>query len=209
MITRFSYSRFLISIKLIPTLLQAVLAFCTLNSFVIGAEFSIDSVHSRVGFKIRHLGISSVSGNFKDFKGKFKFDESKSEGSSGEISIDTKSIHTGNEKRDKHLRSPDFFDVEKFPAIEFKSKKFISVGDKKYSLEGDLTMHGVKKPVKFDVELIGSTKDKEGKTVLGFTATSKLSRGEFGMTYGKPSAGDEVKLDVDIEAAEVSGGDKK
>ncbi len=170
-------------------------------------EFKVDPAHSNVGFTIRHF-VSKVSGSFKNFEANFRFDEKKPSDSSGKFIIQASSIDTGNEKRDNHLRSADFFEIQKFPILSFESKKMASAGVGKYKLAGDITMHGVTQPATFDVEYLGAARDMEGKTRLGFTATCKVNRKDFGISWNKAMdkggwvLGDEVELHLQIEAVE-------
>lgn len=165
------------------------------------AEYSIDPSHSHAGFTIRHL-VGKVSGEFKDISGNFTFDPAKPEAFSGKITIKADSINTNNEKRDAHLRTPDFFDTAKFATLTFDPTKMSANGDKKYKLEGKLTMHGVTKPIVFDVEYLGSDKDPWGNMRAGFSTTAKLNRRDFGVTGGKAGTmlGDDIAISVDIEA---------
>ena len=123
-------------------------------------------------------------------------------------SIKAATINTNVDKRDEHLRSGDFFEAAKYPNIEFTSKKVTSSGEKKFKIEGDMTMHGVTKPITFEAEYLGADKDPGGKVRAGFTATSKISRTDFGMKFnkvldsGKLMVGDEVNLNLEIEAVE-------
>ncbi len=166
--------------------------------------YSVDASHSNVEFKVRHI-VSKVSGSFKDYEGSFEFDAKKPEASKVNFTIKSASINTDNEKRDGHLKSPDFFDVAKFATLKFDSKKLKSAGGDKYKLEGDLTMHGVTKPVTFDVEFTGEGNDPWGGHRAGFTASTKLNRKDFGITWNKALdtgsllLGDEVDVSLQIE----------
>lgn len=171
-------------------------------------EWNFDATHSHVGFKIRHYMVSWVRGQFTDTSGKVTFDANDLSTLSMDIRIKTASIDTRNERRDNHLRSADFFDVEKYPEMRFvsNSAKVLSAG--KVSLLGDLTMHGVTKPVTLEVEGIGHVVDLgERGQKTGATATTTLSRKEWGMTFtqalevGGVTVGDEVHLDIEVELA--------
>lgn len=173
----------------------------------LAAEFTVDPQHSSVGFQVRHL-FSKVSGNFKDFEGTFSFDEKSIDKSQVKFSIKTASVDTRNEKRDNDLRSANFFDAQNLPAMEFASKKVTSLGKKKFRIEGDLTLHGVTKPIRFDAEYLGTDKDPWGNVRAGFTATSKLNRKDYGMNFHKVLesggllVGDEISIGLEIEAIE-------
>ena len=172
------------------------------------AKFNIDTAHSSVGFKIRHL-VSQTRGGFNEFSGTIDFDDKKPEASMVEAVIQTASIDTANAKRDSHLRDADFFDAAKFPTITFKSTKVSAAGKGKYKMEGLLTMHGVEKPVTLDVVFGGSMKNKKGKLIAGFTAEGKINRKEFAIVYnqvldaGSLAFGEEVWITLEIEAAEA------
>jgi polyisoprenoid-binding protein YceI len=167
-------------------------------------DFSIDPMHSNVGFTVRHI-VSNVKGQFNEFSGNFSYDPKAPEKSSVEAVIQTKSINTNVDKRDTHLKSPDFFDVEKFPTMTFKSSSVKSTGPGKLDISGTLTIHGVSKPVVLSVEGGDVAKDPWGGTRTGFTATTKIDRKDYGMTWNKTLdnggvlVGDEVKIDLEIE----------
>jgi polyisoprenoid-binding protein YceI len=165
--------------------------------------WSIDTAHSGVNFKVRHL-ISKTSGNFGTFDGKIVTDFDNLEASSVEFTIDANSIDTNNADRDKHLRSEDFFNVAKFPAITFKSTKITRVNDTMFAVTGDFTMHGVTKEMMIPVEFTGSMKDPWGKTRAGFSLETTLDRKEFGIVWNKAldtggvMLGDEVEVNIDL-----------
>lgn len=168
-------------------------------------KFNIDPEHSNVGFKIRHL-FSNVRGQFNTFSGSFDFDATKKSGGSLKISIQTASIDTNNEKRDKHLKSPDFFDVAKYPEIKFTSTKVESTGDKTYKVQGYLSMHGVTKVVSLDVDFIGEGKDPWGNFKAAFSAEAKVNRKDYGIEWNETLEtggfllGNDVKISIEIEA---------
>ncbi len=167
-------------------------------------EYEIDKIHSHVGFSVKHI-LSMVPGNFREFKGIFSYDEKKPEASQLKVAIAAASVYTGTQKRDEHLKSPDFFDAKKYPTISFESRKVTSSGGKKLKVEGDLIMHGIKKPVSLDVEYLG-TDSIMGMDSIGFSATTKIDRRDFNLTWGqdKMSAagnlvvGNQVDIRLDI-----------
>lgn len=169
-------------------------------------RYEIDPTHSSVHFSVRHMMVSNVRGEFTKVAGTVSFDPENHADSSAEATIDVASINTRDEQRDGHLKSPDFLDLEKFPTITFKSTKVVpSEGGGK--LTGDLTIHGVTRPITLDVEGPGpEVKDPWGKQRVGVSATTKLSRKDFGLTWnaaletGGVLVGDEVKITIDIEA---------
>ncbi len=171
------------------------------------AHYEVDAGHSQVGFRIRHL-VTKLPGEFKEFEGKFDFDEKKPQDAKVTFKVKTASINTNNEKRDEHLRGDEFFDAEKHPELTFVSKKVKPAGKGKYKIEGDLTLHGVTKPVTFDAEFGGIAKDPWGNTKAGFNATAKINRKDFGISWNKALdaggfvIGDEVELNIAVEAAQ-------
>jgi polyisoprenoid-binding protein YceI len=171
------------------------------------AEFSIDPAHSNVGFTVRHI-VSHVKGQFNEFSGNFSYDPKTPEKSSVEAVIQTKSINTNVDKRDAHLRSPDFFDVEKFPTMTFKSTSVKSTGPGKLEITGMLTLHGVSKPVILSVEGGDVAKDPWGGTRTGFTASTTINRKDFGMVWnqkldnGGLLVGDDVQIGLEIEGVQ-------
>ena len=168
-------------------------------------KWSIDAVHSSVKFTVNHLVISEVEGNFKKFTGSVTSDKPDFEGGAVDFSVDVNSISTDNDMRDKHLKSPDFFDVEKFPAMTFKGNSFKKLSGNKYELAGDLTMHGVTKPVKFSVTYGGTINDGMGNTKAGFKATTVIDRFDYGLKWSKATeagglvVGKEVTIEVKLE----------
>jgi polyisoprenoid-binding protein YceI len=164
---------------------------------------NLDPSHTRVGFSIRHF-FTPVRGEFKNVKGTITLDQASLKDSKVEVAIETASINTNNEKRDNHLRSADFFDAEKNPTITFVSKS-IDVKDNKGTMTGDLTMHGVTKPVTLAVEVGGIGKMGQG-TIAGFTASGKIDRKDYGLTWtktldqGGTMLGDDVTLEITVEA---------
>lgn len=169
------------------------------------AEWTIDGSHSRVGFSVSHMVVSSVSGRFKQFGGKVELDDANLTKSEVEITIKAESIDTDDAKRDEHLRSPDFFDAKKFPTLLFKSSKIAKAGGNKYKLTGDLTIHGVTKVVTLDAVLSDPVKNPWGKLVRSVRLGGKVKRGDFGLKWNKTLdaggvlVGDEVTLDVQVE----------
>jgi polyisoprenoid-binding protein YceI len=188
--------------KLIP--LTCLSAFLIAHSTFAADTYAIDPAHSSVGFQIRHL-FSNVTGKFDDFAGTLEFDEANPEKSSVEVTIKTASIDTGVKMRDDDLRSPNFFDAEKYPKITFKSKSVKSSEKNTAEVTGDLTMHGVTKEVVLKVELIGKGSGMKGAIVTGWDATTALKRSEFGLAWSKviegtAVVGDDVKIELHIEA---------
>jgi polyisoprenoid-binding protein YceI len=169
------------------------------------AEWALDGAHSKLGFSVSHLVVSSVSGRFKQFSGKVELDEANLTKSDVSISIKADSIDTDEPKRDEHLRSADFFDTKKFPELTFKSTKITKAGGKKYKVTGDLSMHGVTKSVTLDAELSDAIKSPWGKMVRSVKMTGKVKRGDFGLKWNKSLdaggvvVGEDVTLDIQVE----------
>ena len=168
--------------------------------------WTIDPVHSTAEFKVKHMMISNVKGQFAVVKGALALDENGITNSRVEASIDADSINTRDPQRDAHLKSADFFDVERFPTLSFKSTHISRVNDGELAAEGDLTIHGETRKVVFTVE--GPTspaKDPWGNTRLGLSATTKINRKYFGLTWntalkaGGILVGDEVTITLDVE----------
>jgi polyisoprenoid-binding protein YceI len=186
-------------------LLLASISACVFTQSAFTADtYVFDKVHSTMGFQVRHL-FSKVPGKFDDFAGKIQFDEANPENSTVEVKIKTASVDTGVAMRDKDLRSPNFFDVEKFPEITFTSKSVKRTGETTGEVTGDLTMHGVTKQVVLNVELLGKGAGMEGKTVSGWEAKTNLKRSEFGLSWNKmiegtQVVGDDVEIDLHVEA---------
>mgnify|MGYP001212015640 FL=1 len=169
-------------------------------------KWEVDAAHSAIEFSVRHMMISRVKGVFHDFEANVEADPNDLTTADIEISIDVASIDTRNEDRDNHLRSADFFEVEKFPKMTFKVTDITKKGDDDYDLTGDLALRGVTKPVTFSATLEGVAKDPWGSEVAGLNAQGKLKRSDFGLTWnntletGGVLVGDEVTISIEIEA---------
>jgi len=194
--------------RTVPTFaLAAAVVVLAAPSLAAAATWDIDSSHSAAQFSVRHLMISNVRGELGKVTGSVMFDGQDVAGIAVDATIDVTAIDTREPKRDEHLRSPDFFDVAKYPTMTFKSKRSEKVGAGKFKLVGDLTLHGVTKEVTLDVE--GPTpemKDPWGNVRVGATATTKINRKEFGLNWnaaletGGVVVGDEVSITLDVEA---------
>ena len=173
-------------------------------------QWKIDPMHSEADFAIKHMSISTVHGTFRGISGTITYDPANVAKSGVEASIDVTSVDTGVAPRDKHLKSPDFFDVEKFPTMTFKSTSVRKAGDH-YDVAGDLTLHGVTKPVVLKLEDPGKAETgMDGKSVhRGFTATTTINRKDFGLTWngtlksGDSVLGDDVRIELDIEGSQI------
>ena len=172
--------------------------------------YDIDPAHSSATFKVKHLAISTVSGGFGKVSGKVTWDQADPTKSGVEAVIDATSIDTQNGGRDEHLKSPDFFDVATHPTITFKSTKVEAAGDGRLKVTGDLTMRGVTKPVVLDVEgPVTPIKDPRGNMKTGATATTKINRQDFGVSWSKTLDGgglvvsDDVWITIELEMAQA------
>ena len=172
-------------------------------------NWNLDVVHSTVGFWVRHLMVSKVHWSFSKWTGSVSFDEKAPEASKVSAEIDVASIDTKDAGRDGHLRTPDFFDAEKFPKITFKSTKVEKVSDGNYKLTGDLSMHGVTKPVTLDVEYGGRATHPQMGERVGFSAKGHLNRKDWGLSYnqvldaGGVALGEKVEIAIEIEATKA------
>ncbi len=168
-------------------------------------KWTIDTDHSEITFKVKHLVISTVTGKFKEFDAIIESDNEdfKDAKITFETSID--SIETGNEDRDNHLKSDDFFNAAEYPKMTFESKSFKKTGDGEYKLVGDLTIRGNTKEIELDAEYGGTVVDPYGQTKAGFDVTGKINRKEFGLTWsavteaGSVVVSDEVKLNLNVQ----------
>jgi polyisoprenoid-binding protein YceI len=170
-------------------------------------DYKLDTAHSRIGFAVRHLEINWVEGRFKDFAGTVHFDDKDVTKSSVEFTAKVASVDTEVEARDKHLRTADFFDAEKYPEMTFKSTGVERKGKDAYILRGDLTMKGVTKPVALPFTIAGAVKDPWGNTRFGIEAETKINRRDFGINYGNAFAGgldvgNEVTISLRLEAVQ-------
>lgn len=169
-------------------------------------SWGIDLVHSNIGFAVRHLVVSKVRGKFTRWTGTIRMDENALRRTEVDIAIEPASIDTGVEQRDNHLRSPDFFDAAKYSTMTFKSTGVEQSKNGDLRLRGNLTMHGVTRPVTLDVEFAGTQKDPWGGFRAGFSARTSLDRKDFGLTWnqvletGGVVVGDKVDVDIEIEA---------
>jgi polyisoprenoid-binding protein YceI len=169
------------------------------------SKWSIDPMHSEIYFKVKHLMINTVTGNFKKFDA--SVEASKEDFTDAKISFgaDIASIETGLEMRDTHLKSDDFFNAEKYPQLKFESTSFEKVGDKIYLLKGNITIRETTRPIQLDVEYGGKMVDFYGNTKAGFEITGKLKRKEFGLNWdavteaGGVVVSDEVKLVLNVQ----------
>jgi polyisoprenoid-binding protein YceI len=173
------------------------------------AVWQIDAAHSAAQFTVRHMMISNVKGEFGKMSGSVRYDPADPSRTAVEAAIDANSINTRQEGRDKHLKSADFFDVEKYPTLTFKSKRVVAASPGKLQLIGDLTMHGVTREVALDVD--GPTqpvRDPNGNLHMGASASTKINRRDFGLTWSRTMdgggvvVGDDVTITIDVELSQ-------
>ena len=186
--------------------LSLTLAGVLAGSAAFASEWEIDTPHTTAEFSVKHMMVTTVRGTFNKVNGTVNLDDKDPTRSKVELTIDAATIDTHEPKRDAHLKSPDFFDVAKYPTITFKSTKIDKAGKGKFKVTGDLTMHGVTKPVTLAVEgPTAAQKNLMGKTVRGVVATGKLNRKDWGLNWNKALeaggvlVGEEVQLQVDAE----------
>jgi polyisoprenoid-binding protein YceI len=173
------------------------------------AHWNVDPEHSTIEFRVAHMVVSKTAGRFMDYNGFVEMDTEAGTFKAIEATIKTASVNTNHEKRDAHLRNPDFFDVEKFPTMTYKMKSYKKTAGG-YSAVGDLTLHGVTKEIVLTGNFNGVTNDPVGKTRAGFNAEGKLSRKDFGMVWSKALdsgglvVGNDVYLHLDIECIKAN-----
>ncbi|APJ03538.1 YceI family protein [Silvanigrella aquatica] len=202
---------------------SALIGFVVLPSiaFAQNVKYELDPVHTNVGFGVRHLGINTVKGEFKKFSGTIEYDPKNPTKIKVVAEIDASSLDTGNEKRDEHVKSPDFLDVAKFQKITFVSKSAKPNGKNAMKVTGDLTIHGVTKTVVLDITDIAGPglNPLDKKQHLGASASIKIVRQDYGITWngngmtgiaGEAAVGNDVKIQIDMDSVgEVAAGAKK
>ncbi len=168
-------------------------------------KWSLDPTHSEIGFKVKHMMFTNVSGKFQKFDATIETEDDNFENAKIDFTGDVDSITTGNADRDGHLLSPDFFDAAQYPKLTFTATSFTKENEGDYKLEGQLTLHGETKPVHLDVEFGGIAKDPWGNTKAGMTITGKLNRKDWGLNWnsaleaGGVLVGEEVKLNIELQ----------
>ena len=194
-----------IHLKNLVTVVAAVVTL-GLPAFALADLWQIDQDHSNVGFKVRHMMVSNVKGDFGKFAGSVDIDNKDVTKSKVSVAIETASVNTGVTKRDDHLKSADFFEVAKFPTMTFVSKKVVKAGKDKLKVTGALTLHGVTRDVVLDVEgLSSAAKDPWGNLRRGASASTRISRKDFGLVWnaaletGGVAVADEVLISLEIE----------
>ncbi len=163
------------------------------------STFTVDPVHSAVLFRIQHMGVGYFHGRFNDIAGSFTLDEGAG---AVEITVRGDSVDTNNAKRDGHLKSPDFFSCAEFPEITFRSSKLTDDGKGTYTCSGELSLHGVTRPLELRLARIGTGKGMQGETRTGFEGVLTIKRSDFGMTWRPEVLGDEVRITVAVEGVQ-------
>lgn len=169
--------------------------------------YTIDASHSQVGFSVKHMMFSTVRGNFRGFEGTIVVDNDNPANSTVNVTIDASTVSTGDEKRDEHLRSADFFDVATYPDITFKSTSIDFKDDENFTINGELTIHGVTAPAKIKAEQTGEGTNPWGVDVAGFEGETKINRKDFGLGWnatlekGGVLVGEEIKITLELEVA--------
>ncbi|MFN3968231.1 YceI family protein [Flavobacterium sp.] len=169
------------------------------------AKWAIDPTHSEIGFKVKHMMFTNVSGKFNSFEADIQNEEENFETATINFSAEVNSINTGNDDRDNHLRSADFFDMEKFGKLTFKSTDVKKVNEGEYKISGDLTIKDVTKNITLEAEYSGLMKDPWGNTKIGLALNGKINRKEFGLTWnaaletGGVLVGEDIKLNAEVQ----------
>jgi len=185
-----------------PTKTLTVLATLALATSLHAAPeaHQIDTDHSGITFKIRHL-ITTVPGSVPGFEGSVTFHPDHLDQAAAEVSVKVASINTNNDRRDDHLRNEDFFEVETFPGAHFRSTRFEAVeGENRYHIVGDLTIRDVTREITLDATFLGFAEGRQGQSVQGWEATTTIDRRDFGITYGQGLIGNEVTLELFVQA---------
>ncbi len=184
----------------LKTIAFATVLLASTSAFAAPESYTIDTSHANITFSLSHFGFSSPNGKFPGAEGKLVIDQEKPENSKVDVKIPVSELITGVPKLDEHLKKPDFFDVEKFPLATFTSTKVDVTGKDTAKVTGDLTLHGVTKPVTLDVKLNKLAENMFKKQTAGFSGTTTIKRSEFGITTYVPDLGDDVHLTIELEA---------
>ena len=182
------------------SIFSAFLLACAVTHSAVAAEtYEIDPIHSFVLFKVTHFGARYIYGRFTGgLSGMVSFDSAAPDKSAVALEVKTDTLDTGFAQRDKDIKGPDFLNVKQFPAVTFKSKSVQKVTDQQYTVTGDLTFHGVTKPLTVQANIVGQGKDPKGELLIGAEVHFTLKRSEYGVNYGLPGIGDDVELTVAV-----------
>ncbi len=184
--------------------LGSFLALSLLCSGLFAKEYVLDKAHSDLGFKIKHLQISNVKGNFKNYDAIIDFDPQSAEFKKLEAKVEVASVNTENKNRDEHLQKDDFFKAKSFPQITFVMKNYQKISNEKGKVNGTLSIAGISKDIVLDSEIGGTVKGKDGKEKLGFSLNGQIKRSDFNFAPESSTLtlGDEVSLNIEVEANE-------
>lgn len=177
----------------------------TMTTMATATPYDIDTTHSTVGFKVKHMMVSNVRGQFGDFAGTFTWDAANPQAAAVNATVQVASVDTDNEKRDDHLRNTDFFDAATYPTMTFVSTRLEPKGKDLYAMHGDLTLRGVTRPVVLDLEFLGEMSDPKAGTRVGWEARGVINRRDFGIDWsrtldsGGVVVGDEVTIELAVE----------
>lgn len=189
---------------MIRTTLRTLALTAMVSTFALSAQaaetYKLDPSHTAITWHVNHFGFSTPSGKFMSVDGEVTLDEKNPAASSVKVTVDVSGINSGVAKLDEHLKTPDFFDVAKFPTATFASTKVVPTGKDTAKVEGNLTLHGVTKPVTLDVKLNKIGENMMKLKTAGFTASTTIKRSEFGITTYVPNLGDDVKIEIESEA---------
>lgn len=187
----------------LPTMLGVLFTAAMATTPASAAEtFTVDPVHSSVVFRIKHLDVSYFHGRFNNISGSFTLDPADPAQAKFDFTVKADSLDTGIDKRDQHVKGPDLFNVRQFPTITFQSTKVAAAGKGAYQVTGNLTLHGVTKPVTVTIEPTGTGKGMKGEPLAGVETTFTIRRSDFQMTGMSPMLGDEVRLTVSVEGGQ-------
>jgi polyisoprenoid-binding protein YceI len=194
-------NKFFASLMAGVVVVSAGLAASALAGVTAATTYRIDSVHSSVVFRIKHMNVAYFNGRFNDIKGTVMLDDQNPAQCAFDVTITASSVDTAQEKRDNHIKSPDFLNAKQFPTITFKSKSVSKADGDAYEVQGDLTLHGVTRPVTAKVTRTGTMHDqRSGGNRIGLDTTFTIKRSEFGMQNMLQMLGDEIQITVDVEA---------
>lgn len=180
-------------------ILSAALGGLAFNGAAMAERYVLDPTHSFIQFSISHLGFSMLQGRFNEMSGEFHYDENKPSKSTINVEVNTASVDSNHAERDKHLRNEDFLHVDKYPTAKFASSSFKELGNNKAVLKGDLTLHGVTKPISVDVKFVGAGDDPWGGYRRGYVGTTTIKRSDYGISYNLGPAAESMELQFFIE----------
>jgi polyisoprenoid-binding protein YceI len=185
--------------RFVLTAIFAMLAAAATCPVIAADQYKVDAIHSSIVFRIKHMGVSYCYGRFNKVSGVFNLDAQDPAASEIDVTVESGSIDTASEQRDQHLRSPDFFDAAKYPTIRFRATKTGRQGSGPFTVTGNLTLHGVTRPVTVEIEAVGSGKGMLGEVRSGMETLFTIRRSDFGMDKMVGPVGDDVRMMVSLE----------